>query len=87
MKLAKISRVPLFKRSVESIYSELGDALGKNATSVNLTRHLPTHERSFAKDVVRVFIAKGLLREVHPNRYAWTKKGLEYAQSILGLPP
>lgn len=81
--LSKIEKLPIYAKSVESIYKELGESFSKHATIVNLARHLPKHQRSLGKDVVNAFIKIGYLRKHRTDTFCWTQEGLQYSKRIL----
>ena len=81
--IGKLEKLPIYVKSVESIYKELGESFNKHATIVNLVRHLPKHQRSLAKDVVKAFIKIGYLRKHRTDTFCWTKEGMEYSKKIL----
>lgn len=84
MSFGKIEKLPIYQKAVKSIMTELDDTLEKHSTMTNLIRHLPKHERSLAKDVVRAFIKTGYLRKHRTDTFCWTKEGMDYAKNILG---
>jgi hypothetical protein len=86
-KMQRIETLPKFRGAVKSMHKELGNSFNKHATKTNLVRHMPKHDREFAKDVVAVFIKLGLLRKHRSDTFSWTAEGLEYAKNILrGIP-
>lgn len=74
-----------YKGALRSMYSVLGNGLHSNAKIRTLTSRGPKNNWPFNKDVVKVFIRKGLLRKKKGNTYSWTVKGLEYVKSVLGV--
>ncbi len=83
--LGKLEKLPIYVKSVESIYKELGESLNKHSTIVNLVRHLPKNQRSLARDVVKAFIKIGYLRKHRTDTFCWTAEGIYYSKQVLNL--
>jgi hypothetical protein len=81
--LKSFEKLPQFRKSVESIYKELGNSYNKHATITNLIRHMPKHERHFGKDIVEIFIKLGLLRKHRTDTFCWTEAGIMYCRKII----
>ena len=80
--LKNFETLPQYKKSVLSIYKELGNSYNKHATIVNLVKRMPKHERHFGKDIVEIFIKTGLLRKHRTDTFCWTELGLEYCKRL-----
>jgi hypothetical protein len=80
--LENFESLPQYKKSVLSIYKELGNSYNKHATITNLIRHMPKNQRHFGEDIVEVFIKIGLLRKHRTNTFCWTETGLECCKRL-----
>ena len=76
--------MPVFKKSVKSIYTELGgNRPNKHESTDTLTRHLPKNQRFLGKDVVREFAREGYLVHHRTNTYSLTKSGESFCKKVL----
>ncbi len=85
--LKNFENLKQYKKSVASIYKELGNGYNKHSTITNLVKHMPKHERHFGKDIgkdiVKVFIKNGLLRKPRTDTFCWTETGLKYYKRLI----